>query len=924
MNKLLARASLAAVACAIGSEGLAQTAAATQDDDVISEVIVTGTRRTDRTVAESVTPIDVISQETFQTMPSSDTNNVLMNLVPSYSVQRLGIADGSTYVRPPTMRGLPPDQILVLVNGKRFHRAALVQLVNTQVTPMAVGAQGVDLALIPTSSIGRLEILRDGASAQYGSDAIAGVMNFILNNNSDGLRTSVRYGKFTAGDGEDIQVTTNLGLPLGSTGFFNLSGEYVDSEATNRGVMSPVGLAILDARPNLADVISNPERPSGNPAERSLKFFANSGIKLDNGGEVYAFGNYVQTRKSSVFNWRVPYGAANPDFIPGTNCGASGSPATCSEAAYTNSALRTATFGAAAVFNPIYLDKLPGVFTATGAPVWNGNGRTFSFLSMFPGGFVPRFGAEIRDASIVGGYKGEFANGLTYDISGTYGMNRISYFMHDSVNGSMGPDSPTSFKPGQLEQRETGANIDMTYPLQVPGIEKPVTLSAGLEYHQERYLIGLGDYASYTAGQYGAQVVSNDGGLTTRTITQAPGSQGFGGFSPAVVTDRQRSSKSLYVGAEGDITDKFQLAVMGRFDDFTDVGNNTTGKIAARYEFVPEFAVRGAVSTGFRAATPGQQGTYALSTSFRDPLQPLSPVITGTYAVDSVNARYFGAKALKPEKSVNLTTGFVWQPLARTTVSLDYYNIAVDDRISLSPTFTVNATGFNAASDRSVLPSGCTATNDRQALTCLGDPNAQFLYGVNYFANLFDTRTQGLDLVVSNSINSSFGRWNTTLAANYNQTKVTSPNRFDFNGADEYAIEESQPKYKFNLTENWSIGRFSTTARLVWFGPWKSVPSSGTTPINSSTVVPTVPNSPIYNPVLDYPSGYTVDLDVAYDVSDKIRASVGAENILDKYPPLSKTGLFPRTGTSQFGTYYAGAPMSSNGAFWYVKVSAQF
>ncbi|MGC4030038.1 MAG: TonB-dependent receptor [Steroidobacteraceae bacterium] len=913
--------------CAICGDALAQTAASAKDDESINEVIVTGTRRTDRTVAESVTPIDVISQETFQTIASTDTNNVLMNLVPSYNVQRLGIADGSTYVRPPTMRGLPPDQILVLVNGKRFHRAALVQLVNTQVTPMAVGAQGVDLAVIPTSSIGRLEILRDGASAQYGSDAIAGVMNFILNTNSQGLRTSVRYGQFTKGDGEDTQVTANLGLPLGSTGFFNLSGEYVDSQATNRGVMSPVGLAILDAHPELIGKISSPERPSGNPAERSLKFFANAGIKLDNGGEVYAFGDYVQTRKTSVFNWRVPYSAANPDFIPGTNCGTTGTPATCSEAAYTNSALRTATFGAAGVFAPIYLDKIPGAFTSTGAPIWNANGRTFSFLSVFPGGFVPQFGADIRDASIVGGYKGELANGLTYDFSGTYGMNRISYFMHNSVNGSMGPDSPTDFKPGTLEQRESAANIDVTYPLQLPSIAKPVTLSAGLEYHQERYLIGLGDYASYTAGQYGAQVISSDGGATTRTITQAPGSQGFGGFSPAVVTDRQRSSKSIYVGAEGDITDKFQLAVMGRFDDFTDVGSTATGKIAARFEFVPEFAVRGAVSTGFRAATPGQQGTYALSTSFRDPNQPLSPVISGTYAVDSVNAQYFGAKPLKPEKSVNLTAGFVWQPLARTTVSLDYYNIDVKDRISLSPTFEVRTTGFSPAANRSVLPSGCTATNDRQALTCLGDPNAQFLYGVNYFANLFDTRTQGLDLVVSNGINSSFGRWNTTLAANYNQTRVTKPNQYDFNGADKIAIEESQPKYKFNLTENWVIGRFSTTARLSWFGAWKSVPSSGNTPINSSTTVPTFPQNPgnpIYNPILDYPAQYTIDLDVAYEVTDKIRASVGAENILDEYPPLSKTGIFPRTGTSSFGTYYAGAPISSNGTFWYVRLSAQF
>jgi len=905
----LSGASLAVIMLGIGSEAHAQAS-------VIDEVVVTGTRRTDRTVADSAVPIDVVSAETFRTTPATDMNNILKNVIPSFNVQRLGIADGSTYVRPPTMRGLPPDQILVLVNGKRFHRAALVQLAGTQVGPMAQGAQGVDLALIPTAAIGRLEVLRDGASAQYGSDAIAGVMNFILNRNDSGVRMTARYGQFLEGDGKDYQLTANIGLPLGSTGFFNLSGEYIKSDETNRGIQSPVALAIFKVRPDLKGVIPNPDRVSGNPTEESYKLFFNAGIDLDNGGEVYAFGDYVESTKTSTFNWRVPVGAPNPDFIPGTNCGTTGSPATCSQAAYTNSAFRTASFGMAGVFNPIYLDKT-GAFDSKGNPIWDANGRTFSFLSMFPGGFAPRFGADITDASIGGGYKGKHSSGVTYDFFAGYGMNRIEYMLKDTVNGSLGPASPTSFKIGTLEQRELNLNADFTYEWKLASLDQPILLSAGAEYRRERYLIGLGDYGSYAVGQYGAQVLNNG-----RTVTQAPGASGFGGYSPAVVTDRSQSSTAFYLGAEGDLTERFQFGAMLRYENFDTFGSTATGKITSRYEFTDNFAIRGTVSTGFRAATPGQQGTYALSTNFSDPANPLVPVITGTYPIDSGNAKYFGATDLKPEKALNFSGGFVWQPLPRTTITLDYYNIKVKDRITLSPTFAVSATTITGNVGAI---GGCAATNDKQALACLGDPNAPFLFGVNYFANLFATRTEGVDLVASNSYTSDFGQWNTTLAANWNQTKVTKRNKYDYNGAAAISIEETNPKFKFNITENWQIGKFSTTARVSWYGKWKQVPLSGRTPINSSTTVPTNPGALIYNPILEYPAEYTVDLDVTYRLTDNIQISVGAENLLDRYPEKSRENVFPATGTGQFGSYYpGGTTIGTNGAFWYTKLTAEF
>jgi len=910
MTKWLSGAALAVLAAAMAGEVQAQAAT-----EQVDEVVVTGTRRTDRTVVQSAAPIDIISQETLRTIGTTDTNNILKNLVPSFNIQRYGISDGSTYVRPPTMRGLPPDEILVLINGKRFHRAAVVQLVGG---PLAAGSQGADLALIPTSAINRLEVLRDGASAQYGSDAIAGVMNFTLNRNSSGIRMTARYGQFQEGDGKDYQATANIGLPLGSNGFFNVSGEFVKSGETNRGVQSPPVNALFRIRPDLRSVIPNPDRISGNPTERSYKVFVNSGVKLDNGAEIYLFGDYVKTKKTSVFNYRVPIGAPNPEFIPGTNCNVtSNGPATCSQAAYVNSALRSASFGAAGLFNaPVYLDKT-GTFDAQGRPIWNAAGRTYSFLSTFPGGFTPRFRGDITDASIVGGYKGEF-RGVTYDFSGSYGTNRIVYGLSNSVNASMGPESPTQFTLGSLEQRELNFNADFTYSWTVGGLKGPVLLSAGAEYRREQYIIGLGDYASYAVGQYGAQVLSNG-----TTVTRQPGAQGFTGFGPSVVSDTSRASQAVYAGAEADVTDRLELGLMGRFEHYADFGNTTTGKVSARYELSDALALRGTASTGFRAPTPGQQNTYSVGTNFSDPRNPLVPVQTGTYAVNSAAARYFGAKELKPEKALNFSGGFVLQPFARTTLTVDYYRIRVRDRVSLSPTYNVSSTGITGV--RAVLPSNCVAANDKQALACLGDPNADFLFGINYFSNSFATRTQGVDVVFQNTLITGMGRFNTTVAGNWNKTKVIKADPSDVNGARGLAIELTNPKFKFNIMENWQIGRFSTTARLSWYGKFKSVPGSGSTPINNSTVVPDNPSANPYNPILTYPSEYTLDLDVSYQLTKQVQVSVGAENILNRYPARQKLNMFPSTGSTTFGGFYPGeTTISTNGAFWYGRVTAQF
>jgi len=818
------------------------------------QIIITGTRRANRTVLESTAPIDVLSGNDLQTQASGDMNNILRSLIPSFNVGRfVGInSDGSGFVRPPTLRGLPPDQILVLINGKRRHRSALVQLNGGA---LASGAQGPDVSQIPTIAIERIEVLRDGASAQYGSDAIAGVINYNLRSSSSGIDVRTRYGKYYEGDGENYQAAMNIGVPLGENGFMNVSGEFLDAGYTSRGGQRIGAQAVQQTRPDL--VTADPVQMIGDPKVRSYRLFFNAGMDLSDKSEIYLFGNYGISRQVFQFNYRQPVNATGPNKL---NTG-------------------TATYARSSVYNPIYLDQL-----ADGT--WDANGRTFSFLSYYPNGFTPMFKGKVVDTALTGGYKGEFENGITWDLSASYGQSRVEYTMDNSLNSSLGPDSPRSFYMGSLEQRETNFNADFSYPWEV-GFASPVNIAVGAEHRTESYEIGLGDYGSYAAGPYTVQRLNNG-----TTVTQAPGVSGFPGYSPNFVVNNSRRNYAGYIDIETDPVEGFTIGIAGRYEHFSDFGETSNGKISARYEIIPALAVRGAASTGFRAPTPGQLFTTAGITGFVGS----SPTDNLTLPASNAAAIAFGAVPLVPEKSVNLSGGAVITPGGGFSLTVDYYNITVRDRMGLA----------------SYIP--ITTDAQRQTLRAAGLSNWATVGQVRYFANGFKTRTQGVDVTASHRANTGLGLFETTLAVNYNNTKVLSRELRVMNDTRLVNIEEGLPKWRATLTENWSMGKFGVTARGYYYGSFTSaaLPADGGN--------------------LKVGKEFVADLEVRYQINDNFSLGVGAENIFDNYPDknirsqgLANSNWYESTQAAVDGARYIdSSPFGYNGGFWYVRLNAKF
>jgi iron complex outermembrane receptor protein len=710
-------------------------------------------------------------------------------------------------------------------------------------------------------------VLRDGAAAQYGSDAIAGVLNYGLKRNREGISMTARYGQTYRGDGESTQVAGNIGLPLGE-GFISLSGEFVDSNQTSRGVQRAGAAALALARPDLAAGVPNPAQILGDPKVRSYRGFLNAGLPVGDDGEVYLFGNYGETRTEIDFNYRQPVTVTGPNRF-GTG---------------------TASYGyASGVYETLYLDRLAnGNYSSTG--------RTFNFTSVFPSGFTPRFKGHITDFSSIGGYKGKTAFDLSYDFSVSYGQSRIDYNMTNTVNPSQGPTSPTAFYLGRLEQRETNFNADFAYPIEL-GLASPLTIAFGGEHRREAYAIEIGDPASYAVGPYAFQRVQRPDG-TTFTVTQQVGANGFPGFGPDAAVDNARKSYAAYLDIETDLTEGLSVGGAVRYEHFSDFGSTTNVKGTARYEFSPALAIRGAASTGFRAPTPGQLFTTNIATAFVGG----NPVETATLPPGNPAARFFGASTLKPETAENFSAGLVVTPMRSLTATLDFYLINVKDRIGLSGNFDI------------------TTQNQRDQLAALGVTNAASLGRVRYFTNAFDTRTKGIDLVINHTLNTDYGRFATTFAGNYNTTKVTAFDPVIITRERRGDIETLNPHYRANLSENWTLDRFSALARANYFGKYTSfdIPANGGD--------------------LTFGAEVTFDVEVSYEITDSIRIAAGAENVFNEYPDRNfraagGTGVpataplqnfFTFTDATVTGSRYLGdSPFGFNGGFWYVRASVK-
>lgn len=822
MSKII-HAGVGLGAIAVALLAIPASAQETQSEDDVAEeqgaIVVTGTRRNDLTAADAALPIDIITGDDLIEKGASDMNDLLRTEVPALNIQRLVSNDGAVFTRPFSLRGLPPDQTLVLVNGKRRHRGATVQFTNI---PYIRGSQGPDLAAIPSIAVGQLEVLRDGASALYGSDAIAGVLNFGLRRDREGGILIARYGQYYEGDGKDFLVQGNLGLPFTDNGFVNISGEYVNSNTTSRGIQRPDAQALIDVGVQGVPV---PAQRWGNPDTQAARIFVNAGVELSDSMEFYTFGNYSWSKGTTAFFYRNP----NTTFI------------------------------------------------ATSIPTTNvAGGPRFSFRQLYPGGFTPSFGATITDAALAAGIKGKMGSDLTYDLSASYGQNHAAYRIDNTVNPSLGLTSPTSFKPGQLEQRELAFNLDLTYPINI-GAADPLTLAGGLEYRKETYEITVGDVASWQVGPFASVIDPNTGTRTGLPV----GSNGFPGFSPIQAGEFARNNWAAYTSLEGNLSEALQIGLAGRYENYSDFGSRFTWKVSSRFDFSDVFAVRGSVNTGFRAPTPGQSNASQVQTNIDSVTG--APLTAGIVAPSNPVAQFFGATPLKPEKSFNFAGGIVIKPASRITFTLDYFNIKVEDRIAVSGNFNLTAA-------------------QRAQLAALGIPGGDSFQQVSFFTNSFDSRTQGVDAVLTVGFDLAGGK--ATLGLNGNYTKTTVIKASPVISADRERLLELEgfvPKWKGNASFNYEGDRFGFLARANYYGKW--------TDYGANLAADQTGGSEIL-----------VDIEASYKISDMFKIAIGGENVFDNYPDLEARQSQINNGIR----YMRFAPTGFNGGFWYIRGTAKF
>ncbi|CAN5220807.1 TonB-dependent receptor [soil metagenome] len=812
---LLTCAAIGALAV-LPSYAAAQTPAGPSAEDEgsdVGELVVTGTRAAPRSRLDTVAPVDVVTGETLtKSGIGTELAAGLAQQVPSLDFPRPAISDGSDHVRPAILRGLAPDQTLVLLNGVRGHVSALVDVNGN----LGRGSTSFDLNTIPTIALGQVEVLRDGASAQYGADAIAGVINLRLREASSGGAVTINGGlydtefKTSRGqhkkktDGGQAAIAGWMGLPLGNDGFLTLSAELQNRNPTNRS-----DFANLTAVPNYpAGTILG---RFGDPDLKSAAGYYNAGLPVGDNWKAYSFGG-IQYRESE---------------------------------------------------------------SAATARAYNNAGNV---VAVYPNGFLPKIGTKITDANLFGGLRGDAA-GFAWDINAGYGSNKLDYRTFDSINASYGTASQTSFDSGNLAYDQLTLGVDGTRMVSI-GLADPVNLAIGAEYRREGYEIGAGEPASYTKGPLAAAGLS----------------QGFGGFRPSNVVDVNRSNVAVFIDVEGNLSKAFQFGAAARYEDYSDFGDQLTGKLSARYDFSPAFAIRGAVSNGFKAPALQQQFFSYTSTNAVTTIVAGVPTTTliesGKFKVNDAAAIALGAKPLKPETSTNYSLGAVLR-IGRFELTTDAYQIKLKDRITLSENLGVASPTQSAA----------TVAIVQTLLAPYGVSAAQF------FLNGVDTTTKGLDVVAHYRILSDrWGRYDLTAAANLNNTNVTrtpdlptisatpSP-AFLFDRGNVLSLEEGTPELKIVTSVDWQKDSWGAMIKATSY----------------DSVL--VPNN---NVLLDYKTGpaILIDMEGRYEFKTGANIAIGLNNAFDKYPNFTPGGINSPTGSVGFPQY---SPYGFNGRFVYAR-----
>jgi iron complex outermembrane receptor protein len=780
----------------------------------LQELAVVGTRAGERTSTEAPVPVDVLSAAEIKQTGRTETAQIIQSLAPSFNFPRATIGDGTDHTRPATLRGLAPDQVLVLVNGKRRHTSALINVNGT----IGRGSGMVDLNAIPASAIERIEILRDGAAAQYGSDAIAGVINIILKEGAPN-ELGTTAGQTVESDGEVVQVGGNYALAVGGDGVLQLAGEYRHRGFTNRSAPD-LRVQYFPGDPRNSDptLTGQINHRQGDADTEDGGLFLNLSKPVGEAVEVYVFGGGTLRRGEAAGFWR----RANDD-------------------------------------------------------------RTVR--AIHPNGFLPMIATQISDFSGVTGLRGERA-GWRWDVSANYGRNLFHFDVKNSNNVTLGTASPTEFYAGSLVFDQFTGNLDLAKSFAI-GLTSPVNVAVGGEFRRDGYRITEGEPDSYRDG--GVRILDgpNAGGQG------APGAQVFPGFRPTDAIRENRNNVAGYIDLEAQVVRKVLVGVAGRVEHYNDFGSTTDGKVTARFEPVPGFAVRGAVATGFKAPSLGQSFFSATSTNFVGGV----PFENRTFPVNTPVAQALGARELTAEKSQNYSFGVALNPVKSLSLTADYYQILIDDRIVFSGNF-----------------------NQPAVVTFLASQGFPNIAGARYFTNAIDTRTLGVDIVANYGF--SVGTSSTvrlTGGYNYNVNRVlrvaptpAALSAFQetlFDRVERARIEVGQPRDNIYLSSVLSYNDLGLTLRAQRFGEVTSF-------------------QPPANGSLDQTFGakWIADVAASYTFGERLTVSAGVDNVFDVYPDPNNQGNATTAGNNNFGIFpYNGiSPWGFNGAFYYGRLTFGF
>jgi iron complex outermembrane receptor protein len=871
--------SVSILALAGASPAFAQS---TQDDPhTVDEIIVTGTHLSDRTVTTSPVPVDVLGGETIRTSGYQETAEILRQLAPSFAFANPTTPDGNTHIRSASLRGLSPDSTLVLVNGRRIHSSAWV---NTSGT-IGKGSSPTDLNQIPSAAIGRIEILRDGASAQYGADAIAGVINILLRKDQ-GFWGATSWGTTQDGGGDTWDLSLGAGLSILDDGHLNLTAYYRDHVAANR--------AKEDTRQQYFGI-----SPTG--ALQPLSTLWGSGIGLNAPGGVS--GTVLDPREATADRnyHRFADTADGEDLSFVANLVKPINATTTFDgfAAWRNSTGSSNAFGRRA-------------------------GQNENVRAIYPDGFLPFLDTDSTDYTVSGGFTGELGHGWLWDLNTTYGGNRIEYRTRGTVNATLGAASPTGFYNGAFENSQWTTDLKLSNAFDL-GLHDVVRVAFGAEFRRDTYEIEAGEPGSYAIGPF--RVLDGPATGAQPTI----GSQGFVGIQPVDEVDIDRTNIGFYVEADTNLTDRWFISGAARYEDYSDFGDTWTGQIATRYDLGGGFALRGAISNGFHAPSLAQQhygsttanGVVNLTTGISE----FSLIKLAAPGSDLAIA--LGATPLRPEESINYSAGLTFARGA-FNASLDLYRIEIDDRIVLSSNYIDGA--------------GSTAL--RTYMASIGQPGVA---SVRYFTNAVDTTTQGVDFTASYRLDlERWGRLNLTAGYNHNETEVTriastppevtalgiTTRLFDI--TEETRLERGTPRDKITAGGRWEVGRFTVDLRGTRYGEVQRL--SLTNQSAANVALASLDDTPIvvlptqagtagnYDIIQVLEPKWVVDLSVAYQVTEATTLTLGVNNLFNEYPTtnIESTPRLTGSDTSGIFPYSEYSPFGFSGAYWYGRLSVSF